>query len=277
MKIKYLFQLLLFSILMISCSRDAEPEKMVKNEILTTKVKTGILYPDLRIQNLAEVNFMFEYDSQKRVTKKNGGFLSISGSTGFNAAFTDKIYTSLLYNNDKVTVEDFYNSKEFTVPKNSKYFTLNSSNLIAEKEVPDRFSSYSYKKEFYSYKNGLLDEIKTTFPNALYEPTDPNDYIETYSERFYYDATGNLTRTEYFELHDGVKTENKRIRQFENYDNSGNPFKRFTLLDEYFYRSLSKNNFRSYREEVYRFDEIISTKTQEWTFNYDANGQIIIN
>ena len=55
---------------MISCSRDAEPEKMVKNEILTTKVKTGFLYPDLRIQNLAEVNFMFEYDSQKRVTKK---------------------------------------------------------------------------------------------------------------------------------------------------------------------------------------------------------------
>lgn len=149
--------------------------------------------------------------------------------------------------------------------------------MIAEKEVPDRFSSYRYKKEFYYYKNGLLDEIKTTFPNALYDPTDPNDYIETYSERFYYDATGNLTRTEYFELHSGFKTENKRIRQFENYDNSGNPFKRFTLLDEYFYRSLSKNNFRSYREEVYRFDELISRKTQEWTFNYDANGQIIIN
>ena len=72
-----------------------------------------------------------------------------------------------------------------------------------------------------------------------------------------------------------MKNGEKIIRFFENYDNSYNPFKRFTLLDEYFYRSLSQNNFRNYKEEKTE-SGITNVSLQEWGFNYDTSGQIII-
>lgn len=276
MKIKNLLYLLLIFCLAISCSnREDEPTKSVENYPLLMKLDSRLLNISAPIM-LPDYNFYFEYDNAEKLTKKIGGFLSTSGSTGFGGIFSTEIYTNLLYQGDNVTVEDFSSSTNFTVPKNSKYFKLNSSNLIAEKETPDPLSNYRYRKEFFYYKNGRLDEIKTTLPNAQYDPTDPNDYIETYSEKFYYDSVGNLTETEYFELHNGINTENKRIRYFENYDSSTNPFRKFTLLDEYFYRSLSKNNFRSYKE-VKIWYGITNVSQQSWEFNYDSKGNIILN
>lgn len=276
MKIKNLLYLLLIFCLAISCSnREDEPTKSVENYPLLMKLDSRLLNISAPIM-LPDYNFYFEYDNAEKLTKKIGGFLSTSGSTGFGGIFSTEIYTNLLYQGDNVTVEDFSSSTNFTVPKNSKYFKLNSSNLIAEKETPDPLSNYRYRKEFFYYKNGRLDEIKTTLPNAQYDPTDPNDYIETYSEKFYYDSVGNLTETEYFELHNGINTENKRIRYFEDYDSSTNPFRKFTLLDEYFYRSLSKNNFRSYKE-VKIWYGITNVSQQSWEFNYDSKGNIILN
>ncbi|MBF8457404.1 hypothetical protein IV494_09455 [Kaistella sp. G5-32] len=276
MKIKYLFQILFLAILMTSCSRDGDSKIDEDNEPLLTNLKTGFLYPDLWIINRAEINFIFAYDRQKRVTKKNGGFLSISGSTGFNAMFTDKISTSIIYQNDKVTVEDFYNSTEFTIPKNTKYFTLNAQNQISKKQSAG-INIYWYKNDSYFYKNGQLDEIITALPNMIYDPGNPEDKILTYREKFYYDANGNLAKTEYFEQLAGVDQQKERIRFFQNYDNSPNPFKKLTLLEEYFYRSLSKNNFASYKEYDYQNGKEVLKSAVDWTFNYDAAGNIIVN
>ena len=276
MKIKYLFQILFLAILMTSCSRDGDSKIDQDNEPLLTNLKTGFLYPDLWIINRAEINFMFEYDRQKRVTKKNGGFLSISGSTGFNAMFTDKISTSIIYQNDKVTVEDFYDSTEFTIPKNTKYFTVNAQNQITKKQSAG-INIYWYKNDSYFYKNGQLDEIITALPNMIYDPGNPEDKILTYREKFYYDANGNLAKTEYFKQLAGVDQQKERIRLFQNYDNSPNPFKKLTLLEEYFYRSLSKNNFASYKEYDFQNGKEVLKSAVDWTFNYDAAGNIIVN
>lgn len=276
MKIKYLFQILFLAILMTSCSRDGDSKIDQDNEPLLTNLKTGFLYPDLWIINRAEINFIFEYDRQKRVTKKNGGFLSISGSTGFNAMFTDKISTSIIYQNDKVTVEDFYDSTEFTIPKNTKYFTVNAQNQITKKQSAG-INIYWYKNDSYFYKNGQLDEIITALPNMIYDPGNPEDKILTYREKFYYDANGNLAKTEYFKQLAGVDQQKERIRLFQNYDNSPNPFKKLTLLEEYFYRSLSKNNFASYKEYDYQNGKEVLKSAVDWTFNYDAAGNIIVN
>lgn len=275
MKIKYFLIIPLLLMLIISCSRDQVPEKMVQNDPLVAKIATAVLYPGAMPYHNAELMFYYTYDGNERLTKKIGGFLPVSGSTGLGGFFTDKIQTNLKYENDKVTVEDVSIDPDFTIPKNIKYFKLNSSNLILEKEIPHRSSAYWDKKQLYTYKNGMLDEITTTLPNMPYDPTDPNDYIITYSEKFFYDGSKNLIRTEYFELQNGVKNGEKIIRFFENYDNSYNPFKRFTLLDEYFYRSLSQNNFRNYKEEKTE-SGITNVSQQEWGFNYDTSGQIII-
>lgn len=274
MKLKILLCSVLISLFLYSCSnREEESEVIEPNYPLLMKLDSRLLNVSAPI-SLPDYNFYFEYDNQEKLTKKIGGFLPTSGSTGFGDVFSTDLYTTLIYMNNKVTVENFYNSSIYTVPKNSKYYTINSQFQIVEKEIPGS-SLYHFKKQTFHYNNNVLDEIKTTLPNMPYYP--PDGYIETYSEKFFYDGSKNLIRTEYYELRNGVREGEKIIRTFGDYDNSYNPFKRFTLLDEYFYRSLSKNNFRTYREErTYEYGGS-NTSTQSWTFNYDASGNIILN
>ena len=273
---KKIFSLLILSIILFSCSRDNEDEIIENNDPLITKMSL-ILYPNSFPYGNSELSFNFQYDNDKRLIKKTGGFLSVSGSTGFSDYFTDKIYTSLIYNNNNVTVEDFSSSTDFTVPKNSKYFVLNNNNQIIQKGIPNINSSYSNKKQSFKYNSSKqLIEIYTTLPNMPYYP--PDDYIPTYLEKFYYDSKGNLTKSEYIFQKDGVNTNEKTVRTFEDYDNSYNPWKRLYLLDEFFYRSISKNNFRKYTEIKYDYSgNISSTSIRNWDFNYDSSGNIIIN
>ena len=67
------------------------------------------------------------------------------------------------------------------------------------------------------------------------------------------------------------------VRTFGNYDTAKNVCKSLFLVEDLMYRSLSANNYRSYSEEEFWFNELQSSKTQSWTFNYDSNGQLIIN
>lgn len=275
---KNIFFFFFLSIILFSCSRDNEDEITQNNEPLITKMSSVVLYPGYPSYDNAELSFNFQYDSNNRLIKKNGGFLPASGSTGLNGYFTDKIYTALVYDKKKVTVEDFSSSPNFTVLKNSKYYTLDN-NQITQKEIPSNtYGNYWDEKKMYKYINNQLSEIQTTLPNMPYDSTDPFDYIETYIENFYYDSKGNLSKSEYILQNNGVNTKQKTVRIFENYDNSYNPWKRFTLLDEYFYRSISINNFRKYTEIKYDFaGNITSNKEHIWGFNYDSSGNIIIN
>ncbi|WDF47391.1 hypothetical protein PQ459_02630 [Chryseobacterium sp. KACC 21268] len=272
---KKIFTLLYSIFILFSCSRDDDKEQTQNDDALITKMSL-ILYPNSLPYNNSELSFYFQYDNNKRLIKKTGGFLSVSGSSGYNGFFTDKIYTTLTYINNKVTVGNFSSSPDFTVPKNSKYYTIDNNQII-QKEVPNTYyGSYRDEKHTFKYTNNKVVEISTTLPNLPYYP--PDDYIETYLEKFYYDTNGNLTKSEYFEQHDGINKGIKIVRTFGDYDNSINPFKRFYLLDEYFYRSISKNNFRKYTEVKYNeAGSIISNSEQAWTFNYDSSGNIIIN
>jgi hypothetical protein len=267
---------------LFSCSRDNE-ENIVEDDLLITKMSRLILYPNSLSYNNAELSFIFHYDNEKNLIEKKGGFFQSSWGTGYEGLgqyFTDKIYTSLVYNGNNVTVEDFSSSIDFTVPKNSKYFILDNNKRIKQKNVPSTvISSYRDIQQNFIYNNiGQLTEINTTLPNMPYDPTDPYDYIETYLEKFYYDSKGNLIKTEYFEQKNGVNKGIKVIRTFEDYDNSYNPWKRMYLLDDFFYRSISKNNFRKYKVVRYEENGDVSLNSQQsWTFNYDSNGNIIIN
>ena len=113
------------------------------------------------------------------------------------------------------------------------YYSLNNLSQIVIKETPNQNDSNLNKKQTYSYINNKLLEILTEFPNKPYNPNDPYDYVLTYLEKFYYNSIGNLTKTEYLELHNGVITGYKTVRFFENYDNSINPFKRLYLLNDF--------------------------------------------
>jgi hypothetical protein len=273
---KNIIKFLLLGFILGSCSKSevvSENEKTV--DPIITQMNVNILYSGYLVDNQSE-KITYEYDSNKRLIKETGGFLQLPSSTGYRGSFTDKIYTTLTYSNNNVTVEDFSASPDFSVQKNTRYFTLNSDNQIKTKEIPNN-NDYLLKKQTFIYVNNKLSEIKTILPNILYDSSDPNDYVTTYSEKFYFDASGNLSKTEYYEQRNGVNKGEKVVRTFEDYDNSANPFKRLQLLDDFFYRSLSKNNFRKYTEVHYYNDIVNNTTTETYSFNYNSNGQIISN
>lgn len=263
---KQILTFLTLGILLFSCSSNEEEiENNQNNASLITKMSPY----SLTSVNQSGLYTYFEYDTNKRLTKKIRGF----GPLGFS----NDIYTSLVYDNNIVTIENFSTSKDFTIPKNSIYITLNDAMQIQEKEIPFDFNRVWDKKQVYNYSNNKLVEIKTTFPNYPYDSTDPTDYIITYSEKFYYDSNGNLSKTEYFEQHNGINKGEKIVRIFENYDNAPNPLKRFYLLNQYFYGSISKNNYRKYTEIHYDDDMMTSTNETSWTYLYDTNGNILVN
>ncbi len=272
---KYLL-LSLLSILTFSCNRDDNPQQEQDDLVKNIKIdfnRTGNWI------NPQEIDFTLQYDSQKRLVKQIGGFLPISSSTGFNGAFSKDIYTSLTYNsNNSVLVENFLSSPQYIVPKNTNIYTLNASNQILIREIPDVSQAYLNKKLTYAYNNNLLTEITTTFPNMPYNPQDPNDYKAGYVEKFFYDNNTNLVKTEFYLQINGENKNERIVRTFENYDTSKNPTKKLYLLGDYFYRSLSKNNFRKYTETHYNINnEITNAVEKSWSFNYDTNGNIIVN
>lgn len=269
---KHLFTILFIGLSLISCSSNEEDTENNNNERVLDKIGIDITNSAIN----PSVSFSFEYNNEKKLIKKTGGYLELSPTTGYGTRFSNEIYTLLTYTNNKVIVENFSNSVVFTVPRNTIYYSLNSSNQIEQKEVPNVSNTVHSKKQVFKYSQGKLSEIITSFPNMPYDPDDANDYVLTYSEKFYYDANDNLIKTEYLELHNGEDSGRKIVRTFEDYDTSYNPFKRLQLLEEYFYRSISKNNFRKYTETSY-YNEDPSIKETVWTFTYDAQGNIVFN
>lgn len=217
---KKIFTLLFSSFILFSCSGDDDKEQTQNDDALITKMSL-ILYPNSLPYNNSELSFYLQYDNDKHLIKKTGGFLSVSGSTGFSNYFSDKIYTNIVYNGSKATVENFSSSPDFTVLKDSKYYTLNNNQII-QKEVPNANVFYN-KKQTFKYINDKVVEILTTLPDMPYFP--PDDYIPTYLEKFHYNSNGNLIMSEYFEQRDGVNKGIKIVRSFGQYDNSTNPFK----------------------------------------------------
>jgi len=262
---------LLLVTVLTSCSKD----DITNNEALITNIKIDLLGSYNGI-NENKIGFYFEYDNKSRLIKKIGGFSSTPTTSGYTGFYSNEIYTSLLYSGNNVTVEKFSSSPEFSVPKNTNYYTLNNSNQIIERKIPNT-NNYLDEKHVYQYSNNKLVEIITTFPNYPLNPNDPNQYTISFSEKFYYDSDENLSRTEYYLQHDGVDFEKKVERIFESYDTSVNPIKRLYLLNDYFYRSISKNNYRKYSEFRYTNNTISSFTEINWTFNYDSKGNLILN
>jgi len=271
------FTTLLFSILLISCSRDDDQtsDDQIFNGPLITNVKIDMNSTKNWLYTTG-LDFVFQYDNQNRLIKKTGDFMPVPSSLGFDGIFTRDLYTSLVYTNNKVSVKLFSSLPDYILVNDPIIYTVNSSNQILEKDIAGYISDHN-KKLLYKYQDNRLVEITTTYPNRLNSPSNPNHIIYTTVESFSYNADGNLTKTEAVNKQNGIDTGVVVVRTFENYDTSTNPTKRFSLLEDYFYRSLSKNNFRKYHETSYSFGAPYSSTSKQWTFSYDANGNIIIN
>ena len=98
----------------------------------------------------------------------------------------------------------------------------------------------------------------------------------SYKEIFTY-SNSNLVSSIKTVLKNDIPTKNSTEKIFSNYDNAKNPFKRLTIFNEYFYQGLSKNNCRKIVTKTYNEDTMLTSENiSEWSYNYDKNGQVIL-
>lgn len=268
------FSLMILAISLISC-RDEDSNTKLEEDLMPEKINYGWTIPDGMWNPETDNNYHFTYDNNKRLINKKGGFLPLIGTTGFSGLFSKSVNTKIIYENNKATSSDYVDDPNLAIQPNNKVYML-LNNQIIEKYVPSNNPIFD-KKLSYKYTNSKLTEIITRFPNMPYDPKNPSDYVLTSSEKFEYDNNGNLIKSVLVSKHNDVIDGGRKETIFGNYDNAKNPFKKLYLLEEYFYKSLSKNNYRHLLIKSYdQNNNLTSFSESSWEFSYDSNGNIIL-
>ncbi|WP_160137995.1 hypothetical protein [Chryseobacterium sp. c4a] len=256
-----------------SCSSsndEIETEQKQEKEIVVGNVNKvswyfPFMYPATE-QN--DPNYYFEYDTQNRVSKKVGGYISAAQETGFVYVLSNRAYTNVIYNNNLITATDYVSSSNgvnVTLLK-KKVFEIDNQGRIVKCTVFNKLNT-AYEELIYHYDNsGKLTERLTHPPGSTYY-----DLVD----RFTYDNNGNLINAKTSYLYNDVEVKTKSEVQFSNYDNVPNSFKKFGIFDEFLNISLSKNNPQkrftmSYNENTGQTTEVNVT----WTNQYNADGTL---
>jgi len=277
---KNLFYLLPIFIILFSCrNSDNESDIKAEQEFLVKKINP-LFSPEghmmLPPNSETKKHFEFEYDSKNRLTKRIG---LIIPSAGPFYGFTDKIATIIEYNNSSASIKNIAIIPDYPIIDIKEDFKFNNENQIIEKYIPAKYSNRMDKKIKYLYDGKVLIKRETTYPNRSYDPSLSWDYIETIVEDFIYNSNNNLQKivtTSHKTGNVNSITKTKEIT-FDDYDTSKNPFVKLGILNDYFERSLSKNNFRSRSEISYNIDGTPRDKSENtWVFMYNTKGDLII-
>jgi hypothetical protein len=253
---KLLAMMLATSVLYVACSDSDDVQPRPKPESISAvyQIDKETHAPP----NAVGGNAKFEY-SGDNVMKRLGGYISIAGSGGSSGFYTESIYDSVQYLN-KNTIRIFAtdNIGELNVSANEREITLEGGRMVRKITSRDLDTGKNADTIFYYYDS--QNRIKTT-----------EQHFEWFviTKTYTFDAAGNLTKIsgvkEYWDGEIGATTE----ETFGGYDDKPNPLKGLCLWQDYFYRSLSNNNFTSYT--------YISGSTEEamnWNLVYDINGNV---
>ncbi|WP_250252748.1 hypothetical protein [Chryseobacterium sp. Marseille-Q3244] len=274
------FKSLLLATLLVMASCSDNDEMPIDNSQQTVTENTSKIswnYPVLSpVFNELEQNYIFEYDSQGRVSKKVGGKLELSGSTGFSYAYSKSVYTMITYTGNTAIMKNYSSDPSFNVQLKERRFEFDNQGRVIKLVIPEVNNSYMDKYLTYTYDaSGKLMEILTQYPNVPYDPTDPQDYILTYVEKFIYNNSGNLEKATKTEKHNNIDAYITNEITFDNFDSAQNPFKNLGIFEDYFYFSLSKNNpQRRISKEYQPYSSEFFLNQSNWTNQYNTNGSL---
>ncbi|AZA91432.1 RHS Repeat [Chryseobacterium nakagawai] len=274
------FKSLLLATLLVMASCSDNDEMPIDNSQQTVTENTSKIswnYPVLSpVFNELEQNYIFEYDSQGRVSKKVGGKLELSGSTGFSYAYSKSVYTMITYTGNTAIMKNYSSDPSFNVQLKERRFEFDNQGRVIKLVIPEVNNSYMDKYLTYTYDaSGKLIEILTQYPNVPYDPTDPQDYILTYVEKFIYNNSGNLEKATKTQKHNNVDAYITNEITFDNFDSAQNPFKNLGIFEDYFYFSLSKNNpQRRISKEYQPYSSEFFLNQSNWTNQYNTNGRL---
>jgi len=208
--------------------------------------------------NVVGGNSKFEYTGDK-VIKRIGGFVAVASSGGWSGHYTTDVYDSVQYlSKNAIRIFTADNFEELNVSSNEREITLEDGRMVRKITATDLETGEGADTIFYYYD--AQNRIKTT-----------EQHFEWFviTKTYTFDAAGNLTKIsgvkEYWDGEIGATTE----ETFGGYDDRPNPLKGLCLWQDYFYRSLSNNNFTSYT-----YTSGSTEETKNWTLVYDSDGNV---
>lgn len=256
---------------MLSCEKDRdENSETVEEPSLYSYHYRNMDIPGNDFPTNTDGIITLDYDTQGRPTKRNGGFVGVPLSTGFDIMFSKDIYNDIVYGNNDITVQQKSVSQPGTVYI-QKYFSLLNGKIV-QKVTSSTYYSMSNDTIQYYYSGNKLTR-------SLYKQQKP--LSET---KYHYNSQGNLDSTVTRKLVYNPTNQNyepykdypkwRTLEIFKSYDGYANPTKKMMIFDELFNRSLSENNYSRYEKKVFDVDgNLTLTLTKNWTFSY-SNGII---
>jgi hypothetical protein len=206
--------------------------------------------------------FCFKYDGQNNFKVRTGGFLTNHYSTGSYLVFMSDLYDTVEYSKNKIDLIRKSGYPDIAVNENRRTYIFSNGKI----QMKIAYTSQENDTTLYFYgTDQLLDKVvekrrgQYTIKNFSFNSSGNLDSV---SGKTYYTIDSTLLST--------------TQERFGNYDSSTNPLKGFGMWNETFYRSLTKNNFRSYHYESRNVPGNYIEQTGDFKFDlqYDSNGMV---
>ncbi|GGE93853.1 hypothetical protein SAMN05443634_10645 [Chishuiella changwenlii] len=242
--------------------------------------KENNLPTSIHVKYLFENNFYIIVpgeNNQLKLSYKDGKLNRFEGG-GFadpysaNYTFIFNKLTEFTYSSNNILRKSRNNLRNYEYPTQTN-FIMNGNIVISSVEDSINNESGIKKYQKYTYHNNQLAKI-LTYNKYPEKQTYEKEGIE---RLFYFNSVGNLDSIvkqnvvvdndlNTYEVSSRLK--NKSVKILEDYDNSSNPFKQLFLLDEFFDRSLSKNNFTKVTIKEYVDNKLESTYYYKLDYHY---------
>lgn len=206
-----------------------------------------------------------------------GDFVSLPSGHRISSVFDSTRYEEYQYNGNKV-LRLKKNTIDSYVSNFRAEFVVENNKIISSKEYHISKIEGLDTRTKYFYQNDRLSK------KIIYWTDSSNNNYSDYGIEsiYYFNAKNNLDsiisqnvvldanlNTNY----DFDRFKTKQVKILKNYDNSKNPFKQLYLLDRFFDRSLSVNNYRHVIEKSY-YDGVLSRHNEFDILYFYENNEI---
>lgn len=225
----------------------------------------------------------------RNIVRKKGGYGELLLGVYF---LYPEIVDEVFYNENNIRIEKKSYSTTIHIHPNLRTIELDNNGLMVKKTnnvvqhvLSNGDTIYNVLTKGYTYNSEKL-LIKTHQTQKLLNYSEHSNFpddIRSYADASYYYTNRNLDSIvtiehDYIEQEHRYKPKRKRVEAYSNYDNSNNPLKSLFIFEETFKRSLSKNNYGTYKKEEYYFiDETViltSSYQESHILKYDKQGNI---
>lgn len=237
------------------------------------------------------------------ITEYNPLYMNFDYSYGYNDfRFFDGENITLEYSNSKITkktanlilVNTSYNFIRLSIVEE---LTYKGNEIEIVRKSTDNTNIPLYQKRIYMNPDGktisqiiiknssITDTLKFKYEGKNLDNITIYDKGIKSKLKFYYNQNQNLdsiitkygnlnynnTKGEYSYIYN--ETEKRRQKEvFSNFDMFINPMKQLNIFDDTFIRSLSYNNYKTYKRYFYDNDNVLRNFSEEnWNFVYENN------